>query len=248
MRSFLLVLLLLVPLSLAFAQDKKQKGKDQARIILALPFGVVPGKTTRVALRGLKLDSAKEVKIAKGSVKLLKKSKVPVPQQQEAGRVGDSQVDVEVTLPADITGEHVELTVVHPDGDVTRQLLIDKTPPIAEKEPNDGFKQAQAIKIGQTIDGGISRAQDVDVFRFEAKGGDKVVIEVLAQRLGSALNSFVTVYDGDGQVVATGDDTEGSTDSRLELTPKAGSYFISLSDAHDQGGPAHPYRLVVRAR
>src|SRR4051812_42766416 len=98
MRRFLLCLLLLSPLPAAVAQ-KKDKPKDQPKVILAQPFGVAPGKATKLTLRGLKLDAAKEVRVAKGSVKLLKKGKAAVPKDLEAARVGDSTVDVEVTLP-----------------------------------------------------------------------------------------------------------------------------------------------------
>jgi hypothetical protein len=247
MRPFLLAALLLVPLPLALAQGKKEKPKDRAKVLFALPFGAAPGKSSKLTLRGLKLDGVKEVKVAKGSARLLKAGKAAVPAQQDAKRVGDSTAEVELTLPADIDGEHAEITLTHADGDATHKLLIDKTPPVAEKEPNDGFKQAQRVTVGQTVEGAISRGQDVDVYRFETKG-ETVVVEVLAQRLGSALDSFLTVYDGGGQVVASSDDIEGSTDSRLELKLKEGAYYASVSDAHDQGGPAHPYRLVVRSK
>lgn len=251
MRCLAACLLLLAPLALAPGQGKKDKdkAKDLPKIILAQPFGLSPGSTTRVTLRGLKLDSAREVKTTKGTAKLLKKMKVAVPQMMEASRVGDTQVELDVSLPADIAGGEVELTVVTDAGTAARKLFVDRTPPVAEKEPNDGFKQAQAVKVGQTVTGTIGRAQDVDVFKFDAKANDKVVVEVFAARLGSALDSFLTVYDADGQVVATSDDTEGSSDSRLELTlAKAGSYYASVTDAHDQGGALHPYRLVIRAK
>src|SRR5262245_26321915 len=80
MRSCLLCALLLAPLSVAVAQ-KKDKPKDQPKVILAQPFGVAPGKATKLTLRGLKLDNAKEVRAGKGTIKLLKKGKVAVPQQ-----------------------------------------------------------------------------------------------------------------------------------------------------------------------
>ncbi len=247
----LLLVLLLLPASVVLAQRKKPMPKDQPKVLVALPLGVPPGKTSKLTLRGLKLDGAKEVRLAgKGSVRLLKKSKVAVPPQQDAQRIGDSQVEVEVTLPADITGEHVELSVTTPAGtSAAHKVLLDRTPPVAEKEPNDGFKQAQQVKIGQTIQGRIDRAQDVDVYRFEGKAGDKLVVEVFAARLGSALDSFLTLHDAEGQILAMSDDIEGSTDSKVEVTlPRAGRYHASVSDAHDQGGPVHVYRLVIRAR
>jgi hypothetical protein len=91
-RAVLVLLLLPLPL----AQPKKPAPKDLPKVLLATPFGVVPGKTSKLMLRGLKLDSAKEVRVVpKGSVKLLKKSKAPPPPQQDAERVGDSVVEVE---------------------------------------------------------------------------------------------------------------------------------------------------------
>lgn len=249
MRPYLLCLLLLAPLPAAVAQ-KKDKPKEAPKVILCQPFGVAPGKSAKLVLRGLKLDTAKEVKIAKGEIKLTKKGKAGVPQQMEASRVGDSTAEAEVTLPADVAGDEVELTVVAgDDSSATHKVRIDRVAPIAEKEPNDGFAQAQPLAVGQTIEARISRAQDVDVYRIEAKAGEKVVVEVFAARLGSALDSFVTLYDADRQVVASDDDGTGSADSRLEVTlRKAGTYYVVVVDAHDQGGDLFPYRLRLAAR
>jgi hypothetical protein len=236
------------------AQDKKPPDKkDAPQVVVAVPLGVPAGKTTKVTLRGLKLDTATEVrlKVPKATVKVVGKGKATVPNMQEAKRVGDTQVEVEVTLPADVPEGTAELTVVTPAGDsAPHKLLVEKTiPVVAEKEPNDGFRQAQAIALPQAVDGTISRNQDVDVYRFDGKAGQRVVIEVLAARYGSALDSFLMLHDADGRLLATSDDIEGSTDSRVEaVLPQAGAYFVSVLDAHDTGGPAHVYRLVVKEK
>src|SRR5439155_9242842 len=99
----------------------------------------------------------------------------------------------------------------------------------------------------QVVDGMVSRPKDVDVFRFDGRAGRRLVFEVLAARHGSALDSILTLYDAAGREVASNDDTPGSVGSRLEVTvPRDGVYYLSLIDAHDQGGPAHVYRLVAR--
>ena len=68
-------------------------------------------------------------------------------------------------------------------------------------------------------------------------------------RHGTALDSILTLYDAAGRELASNDDIEASVDSRLEVTlPRDGPYYVSVIDAHDQGGPAHVYRLVVRLR
>lgn len=243
-------LLLLVPV--AVGQPKPPDKKDLPKLIVAVPIGVAPGKTSKLVVRGLRIDTATEIRIhdPKSSAKLLAKTKVAVPNQQDPAHVGDSQIEIEVTLPADYPMTTLSLSVVTPAGESPPyRMLVDAEPTIAEKEPNNSFKQAQPIQLPQRIDGAIGQAQDVDVFRFDGKEGQAVIIEVLAARYGSALDSFLTLYSAEGQIIASNDDHDGSADSRIEVTlPKTGVYFVSMIDANDQGGPAYVYRLAVRAK
>jgi hypothetical protein len=254
MKPTLLVsILLLLPLCAATAQDKKPPEKKEAPTVrLALPLGLPVAKATRIVLRGQKLDAATEVRFpdVKATVKILAKGKATVPAMQDVKVIGDTQIELEVTLPAETPEGTVAVVVVTPEGEsAPHKLLVEKTiPVVAEKEPNNGFKQAQPIALPQMVDGAISQAQDVDVFRFDGKAGQKIVIEVLAARYGSALDSILSLHDADGRLLGTNDDIAGSVDSRLEITlPKDGSYFASVIDAHDSGGPAHVYRFVLRS-
>jgi hypothetical protein len=245
-------LLLLAPIAFAPAQPKPPDMKDKPRLIVAAPIGVAPGKTSKLTVRGLKIDTASEIRVhdPKSTAKLLAKAKVAVPNQQDPAQVGDSQIEIEVTLPDDYPMTTLSLSVVTPAGESPPyRMLVDPNPVIAEKEPNNSFKTAQPIALPQSIDGVISQSQDVDVFRFEGKEGQAVVIEVFAARYGSPLDSFLTLYTADGQIVASNDDHGGSADSLIETTlPKSAAYYVSLIDANDQGGPAYVYRLSVRAK
>jgi hypothetical protein len=252
LRRVLVACLIFVPF--AGAQPKKPDPKDAPRVLLAMPFGVQPGKATKVTLRGLKLDAAKEVRFAdkaiKGTIKLLTKGKAGVPPQMEAARVGDTQVEIEITVPAGVTGDSVALLVVTPGGDTApHKLLLDRTPLVQEKEPNEGFDTAQIVALGQTIEGRIERAQDVDVYAFEGKAGQQVALEVHAARHGGAFDSFLSLHDKDGQVIASNDDIADSVDSRIEATlAKDGKYFITVIDSHDSGGALYGYRLSLRVK
>src|SRR6185369_5465903 len=97
---------------------------------------------------------------------------------------GDTQIEVEVNVPAEFAGKTVGLTAVTPAGDTQAyELLIDGPGTVLpEKESNNGFRQAQVITLPQVVEGTISPAQDVDVFRFEGKAGQTVVMEVAAAR------------------------------------------------------------------
>jgi hypothetical protein len=253
MRRTTALALLTIALPFAAGQPTKPAPVEPPKIVLALPFGVTPGKPAKVTLRGLKLDAVTEVRCGdpKASAKLLGKGtkaggydpmKVPV------ALTGDTQVDIEVSLPAGFPGRTLPLTVVSAGGESPPYSLLvdDDTPRVAEMEPNDGFRQAQPVTLPVIVEGGIKQPQDVDVFRFEGRAGQRVVAEVLAARLGSPVDSFLTVYDGQGRVLAANDDHAGSPDSRADLTlPAAGTYYVSVADANDQGGPAHAYRLLL---
>jgi hypothetical protein len=243
---------LLLPVAAA-GEPKKPDPKDQPRVTLVLPLGAAPGKTTRLTVRGLKLDTATEVRLpgSKATAKIVGKGKAPVPDKEDLTRVGDTQVEVELTLPPDTPTGTVSLVAVTPAGETpSHTLLVEGSiPVIAEKEPNNGFLQAQPLPLPGAVDGAVGQPQDVDVYRFEGRAGQAVVCEVFAARHGSALDPVLTLYDASGRQLAVCDDLPDSTDARIEATlPRDGAYFLSVIDAHDTGGPLHVYRLTVRPR
>jgi hypothetical protein len=254
MRRWPLILIsLLVVVAPSLGDPKKPEPKDLPRVVLSVPLGIAPGKEAKLVVRGLKLDEVTEVRFhePKATVKILNKAKSAPPNKEDPARLGDSQMEIQATIPADYTGATVEFTVVTPAGESPpHKLLVDHEPVIPEKEPNNGFRQAQPVQLGQTVEGVVSQGLDVDTFRFEGKAGQQVVLEVFAARYGSPLDSLLTLFDADGRILATNDDLDSTTaDSRIEATlPKAGVFYVSLQDANDQDGPHYAYRLSLRAK
>ena len=195
----------------------------------------------------------KEVKVsgsADAKVKVLGAKAAGVLANYPAERVGDSEVEIELELPKDVKPGEVRLTAVGPGGESNAYTLLirDDIPTIAEKEPNDGFDQAQPIAgCRRPWRGTIKSEKDVDgVFKFEGKQGDKLRIEVQARRFGSPVDAMIVLYDSGKRIVDSAD-TTGSPDPILVvLLPTDGAYYISLLDAHDLGGANFGYRLVVR--
>jgi hypothetical protein len=179
--------------------------------------------------------------------KIVSQGKANVPDKNP-DKVGDTQVVVDVTLPAEQKTPVSFVVVTEQGATKPHQLLVDVSAPLVkEKEPNDGFRQAQPVQIPQIVEGAIERPRDVDVYRIDGKAGQRLLIEVQAARHGSPLDGQLTLYDAKGQEVAGNDDHGGSLDPRLEVTlPRDGVYYLSLLDAHDTGSPLHVYRLVVR--
>jgi hypothetical protein len=175
---------------------------------------------------------------------------VELPKDAVAEKLGDTQVEVELEVPADSKATELTLVVVTAGGnDGPHALRIYEPGTLTpEKEPNGGFRNAQDIHAPATVVGVINPENDVDVFRITAKSGQKLSAEVFAARLGSPLDSLLTLYDEHGHVLASNDDAE-SADSLLGFTfPRDGTFFLSLTDAYGKGGVMYPYLLEMRVR
>lgn len=235
-------------LALAFAllpPARTASLKDQPVVRYAIPLTIPATPKAKIALRGTKLDTVTEVKADAGSVKLTRKGKVGVPNNYPVEKIGDSEVEVELELPADFKGESVKFTVVTPGGASEPLTVLLAKGATAEKEPNDGFDKAQELLLPATVDGTISRERDTDVFTFSGKKGQKVAIA--AASLGSPADLLLTVYDARRQILLTVDDVDGHSDPKAEITlPADGVYYLSLIEAHDLGGTGFGYRLAVR--
>ncbi len=125
---------------------------------------------------------------------------------------------------------------------------------VLEKEDNDTPANAQEIALPIVVNGRIDHPGDVDCYAFTAPAGQKVLVEVLARRLGSPVDSIVTLLDPNGKVLAENDDFNDTAagmiahqaDSRIIQTlAAAGRYVIRVRDVQGKGGPAYGYRLIV---
>lgn len=234
-----------------------QERPEPPRILLAAPLAISPGKPTTVILRGLKLDGVTRVEVSGvdglTELPIKKQEKAGLPPQVEAKEAGDTQVEVEISLPEQFTGSGFSLAIETPAGKTAYELLpLPADQLILEVEPNGGFRQAQQLEFGKQIAGSIHQQRDVDVYQLTGKAGQQIVAEVVAHRRGSTLDGWLSLFDAQGRLLATADDilTDAGAPSRdpaLHFTlPADGQYFLSLVDAHDRGGPTHPYLLQVK--
>jgi hypothetical protein len=83
------------------------------------------------------------------------------------------------------------------------QLAVGNDPEILEQEPNNSPAQAQVVSLPVTVNGHIAggASADEDYFRFHARKGENLTIEVAAARLGSPLDSVIEVLDAQGNSI-----------------------------------------------
>jgi hypothetical protein len=145
-------------------------------ITSVFPLGVRAGQPSEVSVEGVNLGNVHQVKVD--------------PPKSSAGWT---------TIPLEINNGTVSLNSV--------KLAVSNEPEVLEQEPNSTPEQAQAVSIPSAINGHIAGGAeaggkpDEDYFRFHAKKGERLDIEVAASRLGSPLDSVLEVLDAQGNAI-----------------------------------------------
>lgn len=235
---------------LGTASASAQKA-DGPRITAFAPGEIVPGTTSTVRVRGVKLSGATGVKFANAPnlmAEIRAAKAADIPNGLEAKDVGDSQLELSISAPADLVTGAIGVRIVTGGGITPERVLrvAAAVELIEEKEPNGGFREAQVLEFGKTMRATLKEDKDVDVFVFTAAGKMRVAAEVIASRGASLLDPVLTLHDARGQQLATNDDAV-ERDARIACElPGEGRYFLTVQDAHDRGGSWHAYSLIVK--
>lgn len=160
----------------------------------------------------------------------------------------------QVTIPAEEAG--LARMSLRSSGWFSNALLFQrsKLPEHGEAEPNDDREQAQPLTEASIVNGSLDRPGDHDWYRIEGRRDQPVYLDVYARRLGSPVDSRLSVWAEDGQRLASNDDAPDrrfgllahQADARLEFVPPGdGRYWVLLEEVAAKGGPEFDYRLEV---
>jgi hypothetical protein len=131
-------------------------------------------------------------------------------------------------------------------------------PSVNEVEPNDQPKDATdyrgplpvafngVISANPASEGDPNKTSlDADYFRFAAKKGQVLDVNVYARRLRSPLDPILSIYSANGAQVASNDDS-GGPDSYLKFTvPADGDYMVRVRDHLRGAGEQYAYRVEI---
>lgn len=125
-------------------------------------------------------------------------------------------------------------------------FLVDDLPSTVERGGNSSAAAAQELTPPVAVDGACEPLGS-EFYRFGATRGQRISVEVVAARLGSALDPVIRLLDASGRELAWADDSPGAGgDCRFAHTfNSSGQYLIELRDVGYDGGPAYRYRLRV---
>ncbi|MBI3877885.1 MAG: hypothetical protein HY300_18305 [Verrucomicrobia bacterium] len=204
-----------------------------------MPSAAMPGKTTEVSVFGSGLGGATELWTSFGA-------------KGESVQVGSAKSDAgkavfKLTLPASQPVGIGALRVVTSNG-VSSLLpfMVDDLPTVTDNGTNKFVASAQPLTLPVAVDGSCDELAR-SFYRFIAKKGDRVSVEVVARRLGSALDPVARLFDARGRELGWSDDDPSvGRDSRfIAEIPVSGEYFIEVRDIEYRGGATFRYRLRV---
>jgi len=119
---------------------------------------------------------------------------------------------------------------------------------LREQEPNDSADVATGATLNAVWNGRIQVPGDVDVWQFTGSTNIPIEFDLYAARLGSPLDSVLSIFDAAGKLVAESDDlAAGQTDSRLSFNPPSdANYTAKITERFSKRGNASfGYRLHV---
>ena len=158
--------------------------------------------------------------------------------------------DAPFSIPQD-ADRQLNLSLPNVASNVVTLVTGDKSEHL-EAEPNDATEtvksEAVPVKSGMVFNGRIDRPGDVDLFHFSAEAGKTLLLEVQSSRLGTQLDSVLSVLSSDGKLLKENDDlTGGVPDSRLVWkVPNGESFFVQIRDQFDhRSGNQFAYRISI---
>jgi hypothetical protein len=113
-------------------------------------------------------------------------------------------------------------------------------------EPGTNKKAANALKLpAGVVLNGRADGDSIDYFQFEAKQGQRLLIQCWAERIDSRMDATLAIDDAAGRELLSDRDTLGR-DPLLDFTaPADGVYLLRVYDFTFGGGDEFYYRLLI---
>src|SRR3954470_9706773 len=143
---------------LARGEEKKdEKKKDPPKVLLTAPLAIETKSDSTIKVRGLRLENASGIRFidpkAPIEAKIKSKGKSEVPKGLEAPKAGDTQIEIELKLPAELPAAPLNFVLTTPDGETQSHSLsiLPKGASVEEKEPNGSYRKPQDVELNKTV-------------------------------------------------------------------------------------------------
>jgi len=221
------------------AAKKKAAGKMPApqgkpELTRLEPRGVQSGSTTMVKVTGKNLAAIKEIKFS--DKRLSAKA-----TQDDKG----VSATLDITAAKDVPRTQVKITLVTDKGESAPQTLqVDDLPQIvAAKSAQPASLSALPLNVWGTL---LETGQQ-DGFRFAAKSGQMIILDLAAKRIESKMISpRLEVFDATGKLLVANNGLDSGSDPFIAFSPpRDGEFSARVREITLEGSPNHFYRLTI---
>lgn len=194
-------------------------------------WAAAPGKTTRLELVGQNFKAPLRVGVTQ-------------PADVQIVAVEPTKASIDITVREGTQLGPMGLWVGTDDGvSDALQMLVDNLPSVLDNGANHARSQSQSLAIPCAVDG-KSEASQSDFYTVHLAAGSSLSVDVVAERIGSTMDSVVRVYDASGRLVAQSDDNEVGPDARVRfVAANEGDFVIELVDSRFAGDGRYRMRI-----
>ena len=171
---------------------------------------------------------------------------VPIQVETQVKLLGDAMGPIEKSIMLDgLTGETQDVAIAEGRTPGIVRVRTSDFPNVAEQEPNDSLQSATPSQHGPlcALNGILEKDGDRDYYQFEAEAGSAFEISVYAARIGSPVDSMLTLYGPDNRLLSSNDDGLIHDSLLRFVANESGTYKLCVQDHLGRGGPTHVYRV-----
>ncbi|HEX5105554.1 MAG TPA: hypothetical protein VFV87_17165, partial [Pirellulaceae bacterium] len=208
------------------------------------PPGAKPGSTLEVTVAGADMDDVEKLTFSHPGLTAAAKMSTPTDFEPTPKPVPGV---FNLTIAGDVPPGQYEVRAFGRFGiSNARTFVVGSAEEIVEAGNNNSPENAQEVPVGSTLSGRVEQ-NTYDYLKLNLKQGERVLIDLAAQRIDSRLDGTLVLLGSNGRELERVRDSIG-TDPVLDFTaPAEGAYLLKLQDAVYGGGGDYVYHLTVSA-
>jgi hypothetical protein len=208
-------------------------GLPTPRLLTTFPMGGTQGTRVDITITGEHLDGADELIF--NSPQLVAQKKLDANGQPVANQY---TVEIAAECEPGLYEAHVMTRLGLSSG---RVFAVGSLPEVVQAPGNTTVAAAQELKLNSVCNAVVT-SRAADHYRFEARQGQRVVVDCASRGIDSKLEATLVIADRTGRDLLV-ERRSGVIDFQV---PESGQYLIKVHELTYQGGPAFYYRLTLR--
>lgn len=202
------------------------------RLLTTTPMGGQVGTTVEVAITGDNFEDVEELLFSHPKLSA-------VPKQGANGLPVQNQFIVTIANDCPV-GLHEARVMTRLGISSSRIFNVGTLSETVQVKPNTTIDKAMKLELNSICNGSLTQ-QAIDYYSFEAKSGQRVIVDCAAQGIDSKANAVLVVADENGNDLLV-ERRGGAIDFSV---PADGKYTIKVHDLTFKGGAYYFYRLAL---